>query len=773
MNKRGSDRYDERRNTARERSLESWTPAGTAALEHCAALFHEGLLNWLTAVHPSNTASLYLSLIPPEAITYIVCRQIINRISQNTKQAKLVCVIGAALEVEFHMERLEKSARWWKAWERLSIRPAWERRKRILKAAQYKWDLKDCGHVGLTCIALFREATGWIQVQQGSAALGRASSARAPNYVQPTDEAMKWLADKHGFYQDEDIMWLPMEQEPKPWTTLHDGGYRGETTRPMLTMRYGLDHTHVEEAHMPRVYSAVNFAQRTEYRINEKILEVIDNMITQDGPGPDFPTYNLYLPKLPKKDHLCTPEEWRIFTLQKSYYKYRKRAFETLRHRTLWCRQRGELYKGRRLWFPVFIDFRGRIYQCGGNVTPQGSDMAKALFQFAKGCKIGRDGAGWLMVHGANCWGLRQKSFAERTLWVQLNWQMITAIARDPWANKQWHDAAQPWEFLAFCFDYGAWYYDRDNHISHTPCRIDGMANGFQIVALLTRNEKIGRLTNCTDSEVPEDIYQYVADKMTESLKISADPIDREWLSFLDGRVDRTVVKGPMISQSFGGTKYSLGESVIAWMYEYLKYRMDVEPPFKGDIWRPAHRFTDHLYEAMTDVMGTFRDLRQFINRINRGFNVKKKFCQWESYTGLPVRNEYRAGSVIHIRTKVLGKTVTVNLVKDTEVPDGRKASWAATPNFLQTLDAAGLTIALNIAEEMGVEAVAPLHDCFGVLASDVGKMSRAVREAYVTLFDRPVLELFREETGSEKVEMPEMGKLDPKSVLSAAYFFS
>jgi DNA-directed RNA polymerase len=58
-----------------------------------------------------------------------------------------------------------------------------------------------------------------------------------------------------------------------------------------------------------------------------------------------------------------------------------------------------------RFYFPVFLDFRGRLYQDGGVLTyTSGNDLARGLLEFADGEVLDNDGIGWLAWHAAQMW---------------------------------------------------------------------------------------------------------------------------------------------------------------------------------------------------------------------------------------------------------------------------------------------------------------------------------------------------------------------------------
>ena len=96
----------------------------------------------------------------------------------------------------------------------------------------------------------------------------------------------------------------------------------------------------------------------------------------------------------------------------------------------------GILYQAERfadepvIYFPWQLDFRGRMYAQTTDLTPQGHDVSRGLLRLKREKPIAdHTSLKWLMVHGANCYGVDKCSMDERLDWVEENEDRILAIA--------------------------------------------------------------------------------------------------------------------------------------------------------------------------------------------------------------------------------------------------------------------------------------------------------------------------------------------------------
>ena len=102
-------------------------------------------------------------------------------------------------------------------------------------------------------------------------------------------------------------------------------------------------------------------------------------------------------------------------------------------------------------------------------MNPQGNDVARGVLEFARGMPIENERAlGWIMIQGANAFGMDRGTMDERIAWVEENQRAILRAAEEPLADLWWaKEAEDPWQFLAFCFDYAGLMEHGWGYVSH------------------------------------------------------------------------------------------------------------------------------------------------------------------------------------------------------------------------------------------------------------------------------------------------------------------
>jgi DNA-directed RNA polymerase len=532
---------------------------------------------------------------------------------------------------------------------------------------------------------------------------------------------------------------------------------------------------------MPTVYDAVNAIQRTAWRVNESILNTLNE--AHDSKSPE----RQQIAGLPFQDNLPLPvKPLDIATNAEARRAWSKRAApiysENARAVSRRLQLRKTLYTAGQaladgtLYFTHQLDFRGRVYPLTTWLSPQAADYAKALLTFAEGEPITEQvQVDWLAIHGANCYGIDKVSMQDRITWVQEHEAEIIASAGDPFANRFWADGDKPWQFLAFCFEWaamkkaGTWGY-----VSSLPVYVDGTCNGLQHFSAMLRDEVGGVATNLTPSEKPQDIYQTVADAAIKTLKASDDPLAKVWLNF---GISRKTTKRSVMIVPYGGTLHACRSYID--MHVKDRVREGEVFPFSDpkEVKKACMFLAKIVWSAIDDTVVKAREAMKWLQKIARVMAKTKLPLQWRTPTGFTVRQAYPEWEKHQVKTLFHGKTLWLQVQEEGLGIKADKQATACSPNFVHSMDASALML---YAQRMGDAPLAMVHDAYGTTAARTEQMARLLREAFVEMYtNHDVLMEFREScikalgTDEGIPPVPKSGSLQIENVLNSRYFFA
>lgn len=285
---------------------------------------------------------------------------------------------------------------------------------------------------------------------------------------------------------------------------------------------------------MPLVYRALNALQAVPFMINTKVLEVAQKL-SDGGVGcvPDekrITTLKQMIEDTKTKALSKKPDSKEAKKLWREYYQLR-REYAKLVGRKIQAdtikKLAGEFAQEPEIFFPMNLDFRGRVNPLPVLLNPNGNDLAKSLLLFAEGKGLFDFGDRgqllvedfWLAIYGAALYKAKDcgKDPVNKFEWTRVHRQQILDCATDPLNNLWWTQASEPWRFLAFCFEYHAVWTCPEGlgiPLCHLPIAVDGTCNGLQHYSLMLRSEQIAEAVNLKPSRMPQDLYQRVADRM-------------------------------------------------------------------------------------------------------------------------------------------------------------------------------------------------------------------------------------------------------------------
>ena len=567
---------------------------------------------------------------------------------------------------------------------------------------------------------------------------------------------------------------MPMLCVPKDWTPEERGGYytpRMWEHTPFIKAR-GKDHKEFIKANgKPTEHiKAVNRLQKTAWRINERVFDVLETVYKENlGVGvpktkpvepPPFPEDLKGTPK-----ELLTEEEqerisqWKM--VAKSHYgRERERKGQVLSTiQTLTAAR--DLRNAPEFYFVYNCDFRGRIYCVTTGLSPQGADTARGIIEFKEEVELGDYGVKWLAAHGAAMFGVDKVSLEEQITWVKSNEDLIRGVAEDPVGNiNLWSGADKPYQFVAFCFYWQECDYGRNKkHKSRARVSIDGSCNGLQHYSAMLRDSNGAKGVNLYPGDTPQDIYQEVAAECTELLKTIDDPRAEVWLEV---GIDRKCAKRPVMTLPYGATKSSAREYILEYVIEnWSKFRLE-----DGKEWEMAQFLTPVLWQAIEGRLNAAVVGMAWLRK-----QVKGNYVSWVTPIGFPVFQYYKSVQVIDIRTVLNGRMdLRLKDVDQRGKPNPYQQRNGIAPNFVHSLDSTHMVMVIN---RVDVPAYSMVHDEFGCHAAHVPELSKKTRQVFHALYTKlHPLEDWAEQQGVPAEEIPEKGSYNMDNVLNAYNFF-
>ena len=188
---------------------------------------------------------------------------------------------------------------------------------------------------------------------------------------------------------------------------------------------------------------------------------------------------------------------------------------------------------------------------------------------------------------------------------------------------------------------------------------------------------------------------------------------------------------------------------------------------------------TPIVWESINDVVVGARGIMIFLKTIARLVASENLPVTWHTPLGFPVQMMCYKKESKRVKTKMGDSIVKLSIASETDEIDKRKTAQSVCPNFVHSLDAAVLQLAVVKAKAKGVDNFSMIHDSFGVTVADTEVMASCVRDAFCEIYQKDVLKDFSDEMFamlSEKNQrkfpkLPPKGKLDLALVKKSVFF--
>jgi len=531
----------------------------------------------------------------------------------------------------------------------------------------------------------------------------------------------------------------------------------------------------------PMVSQSVNIMQKTEWVINKPIYDVIKKCIDNDYELGKLPINPEAIELPPKPFDIATNDEAKIKWKREAQSIYKKRAKSKSKYiqvRQILAEAEHFLNQGG-FFYPYQFDFRGRIYPKPAMLSPQSADYSRALIKFKFGKKMGDDEAfADFAIAGAGLFGQVDKEELEvRTKWIENNGSKFIECATNPFEYTWWTEADKPFCFLAWCYEYKA-FADSDfdaSFITTLPLQSDCSNSGLQHYSAMMLDEIGGKATNLIPSNKPADVYSLVANKVVMKLRDKTDELAKLWLEY---GVDRKLCKKPVMCLPYSLTMYSCRQYLQDHV-EKQENENKIQHKFGEDLFKATQYLTPIVWESINEIIKGAKSIMKFLKDVSRLVASENLPVTWTSPLGLPIFMSCYKKESKRVKTQMGDSIIKLSISSETKIIDKRKTAQSICPNFIHSLDASVLQLAVVKANELGVDMFSLIHDSFGVVAPDVRLMARALREAFCEVYSKDILANFAIEmkqmlsvkNQKKFPKIPEKGTLNLELVKNSVFF--
>lgn len=377
-------------------------------------------------------------------------------------------------------------------------------------------------------------------------------------------------------------------------------------------------------------------------------------------------------------------------------------------------------YSTRPFYFEWNYDKRGRIYSKGYLINVQANEYGKALLRFYQPREVNTRGNEWLLIDIANAYGLDKSNWETRLEWSKNN---LEAILSD--SSNLEVTASDKLLFKQAVKEYK--YYIQTGK-SKQIVRLDATASGYQLMSVITREEKAMEKLNVLGNTKRQDFYSLVYDRVRELVQ----PRDRDdldiWLEAKAKELDlpkpRDVIKASIMTSGYNSVatpKMMLGNY-------YGVFEQAIEELANGPI--KLKEYINSLYEP----------------RLYHSWRLPDG--HWAYVPSLITKTH-------KIEVKELDKSIkypSFNI--RCEDNEASKDNWRSLAvNIIHSLDAWVCRQVVTMLRERNI-VVSPIHDSFGVYANDCDELRKCYRYTLARLYKEPILESILQQVSDKPIDL-------------------
>ncbi|XP_048128628.1 DNA-directed RNA polymerase 2B, chloroplastic/mitochondrial isoform X2 [Rhodamnia argentea] len=501
------------------------------------------------------------------------------------------------------------------------------------------------------------------------------------------------------------IPYMPMLIPPVKWTGYDKGAYLFLPSSAMRTHGVRQQREAFKRAPLQQlqpVFEALDILGATKWRVNRRVLSVVDRIWNSGGCLADLVDRNdIALPDKPDTEDESQIRKWK--------WKLKSTRKENRERHSQRCDIELKLAVARKMkdeegfYYPHNLDFRGRAYPMHPYLNHLGSDLCRGILEFAESRPLGKSGLRWLKIHLANLYagGVDKLSHEGRLAFIENHLDDIFDSADRPLEGKRWWlNAEDPFQCLAVCINLTEALRSSspETFRSNIPVHQDGSCNGLQHYAALGRDKLGAAAVNLVAGEKPADVYSGIAARVLEIMQTDAKKDPAVFRDALNARtlihqVDRKLVKQTVMTSVYGVTYIGARDQIKRRLKERGAIMDDTEL-FHASCYAAKTTLTalGEMFEAARSIMSWLGDCAKIIASENQP-------VRWTTPLGLPVVQPYRRVGRHLVRTSLQ----ILTLQRETEKVLTKRQRTAFPPNFVHSLDGSHMMMTAVACKKAGL----------------------------------------------------------------------
>ena len=479
------------------------------------------------------------------------------------------------------------------------------------------------------------------------------------------------------------------------------------------------------------LYRSVNKLNRVKFKINKPML----NLVLEEWNNKDsiiFKGFNVFNP---------------ILETDTKEIQMKKMASNSKYQLYLNIINIASLYRDQEFYFPVFVDFRGRVYPLSHYLNYQGGDLARSLLLFANsyGEVMNDIGQECLNIYLANLAGYDKLSWNDRLDKVPeiiKSYSEQAKISPMKYVEANIEKISEPFQFLSIIVA-KLGLMANSNTLVLNPILFDASCSGIQHIASLTLEKELASNVNVysnslnPEDDLPQDFYTYALAKISEKLLAS------DIVELRDLKLSRKIIKRSVMTIPYNISMAGVGEHISEhfetfWVLKERFVKIPSSATISGkEIVLTASQFgtlCKIIYFVLTKELPSLRLLSNYFDRMMDVFIKLNLPITWITPSGLKI--SYTSikfeSKIIKANLMSTSKKTTIRL--PTQSLDKLSMKRSFMPNFIHSLDASNVHLLLDKVANLNLP-VYTVHDCFASTPNNLFTLERLVKEAFINIY--------------------------------------